>query len=99
VKIGTLRLFAVSLTIVGSTGFGRDGFLAGDRASREADLLSISDPDTYDEILRHALEVQPLPSAKDDDEPKDAGDDEDPSETSRTHPTPTDDVDPESPTA
>lgn len=87
VKIGSLRLFAASLTIIGSEGFdpfvGRPGFLQGSRDEREADLLQIGDPDTYDEILRHAMRVQPLPSAGGDDE-KSGGTDEDPSRTLST---------------
>lgn len=76
VKIGTLRLFAVSLTVRGSEGFperepGRAMF-AGTREQVEADLLAL-DPDTFDEIRKIALDVQPLPSAKGDD----AKDDED----------------------
>lgn len=92
VRMGTLRLFAISLTIKGSTGFGVDGFLSGDRAKVEADLLSITDAKTFEEIRDLALKVQPLPSqdnSSDDDE--DAG--EDPSETSSTQATPTGDVD------
>jgi hypothetical protein len=84
VKIGTLRLFAASLTIVASSGFPEtpDGrpFLSGTRAEREADLLRITDRPTYDEILRTANRIQPLPSQEsdagdpDDDEDGDAGD-------------------------
>lgn len=102
VRIGTLRLFAATLTIVGSEGFPveldeRDGraFLTGTREQIEADLLSITDTTTLDEIRKAATDVQPLPSAAGDDQ--DDEDDEsnlpDPSSTSRTPPTPTADVD------
>lgn len=67
VKIGTLRLFAISITVRGAEGFPeRDGrpMFTGSRADVEADLLAL-DPDTYDEIRAIALDVQPLPSAKD----------------------------------
>jgi len=88
IKIGSLRLFAASLTIIGSEGFetfGLDGFLQGDRPSREEDLLKITDPDTYDEVLRHAMRVQPLPSAGGDDDKSKGGESaEDPSRTLST---------------
>lgn len=67
VKLGTLRLFAVSLTVVGSSGFPprADGspFLSGSREQREADLLAITDPDTFAEIRDTATRIQPLPTA------------------------------------
>jgi hypothetical protein len=88
IKIGSLRLFAASLTIIGSEGFdpfvGRPGFLQGERPEREADLLQIGDPETYDEILRHAMRVQPLPSAGGGDDEKSGGTDQDPSRTLST---------------
>lgn len=92
VKIGTLRLFAMSLTIIGSSGFpkradGTDMFTGG-AARVEADLLSIGDPKVYDEIRDIALEVQPLPKA--DNAPSDDegdGEGSDPSPTPSTPPT------------
>lgn len=90
VRLGSMRLFAASLTIVGSEGFeivGLDGFLQGDRESREEDLLKITDPDTYSEIIRTATRIQPLPGSenagKRDGE---TDDDEDPSRTPSTPP-------------
>lgn len=96
VKMGSLRLYAVSLTIVGSSGFeafAGPGFLQGDREKVEADLLKVTDSDTYGEIVAEALRVQPLPrmdgsKGKDDDEG--ASSDPDPSRTLSTPQTPTD---------
>lgn len=88
VKLGSLKLFAVSLTIVGSKGFPlRNGrpMLSGTREEREDDLLAITDADAYREILDEALRVQPLPSIGKSDEDEETDDDEDPS---RTPPTP-----------
>lgn len=92
VRLGSMRLFAASLTIVGSEGFeliGLDGFLQGNRSEREADLLKITDPDTYSEIIRTATRIQPLPGSenaggKGDEETDDDGD---PSRTPSTPPT------------
>lgn len=79
VKIGTLRMYAATLTIRGSSGFPVEGFLSGPREKVEADLLSITDRETFSEILRHALRVQPLPSqesaAGDDGDDDEDGDD------------------------
>lgn len=100
VKVGSYRLFALSLTVVGSVGFDRFAsdarradtsvpFLGGDRASREADLLLLNG-DTYDEIRRIATKHQPLPRM--DDEEKDPDDESglpDPSPTPSTSQTPT----------
>lgn len=88
VKIGTLRLYGVSLTVVGSEGFPprADGtpMFTGDRELREADLLAL-EPETYTEVREAALEYQPLPSMggdkKDDDDEADL---EDPSRTPST---------------
>jgi hypothetical protein len=97
VAIGTLRLFAASLTVRGSSGFPnvRDGFLSGTREDVETDLLAITDDDTYREILELATKIQPLPSAGKSDDKSDAetkrDDDGDPSPGSSTPPaTPTD---------
>lgn len=99
VKIGTLRLYAISLTVVGEEGFPTrpDGsrLFTGGREAVESDLLAL-DPDTFDEIRKRALELQPLPSAGGDESSK--GDDDeselpDPSSASSTSQTPTGDVD------
>lgn len=90
IRLGSLRLFAVSLTIKGSTGFelfGMDGFLQGDRDKIEADLLLIGDPDTYSEIVAAALKVQPLPRADGSSAPtEEDASDGDPSRTLSTSP-------------
>lgn len=94
VKLGSMRLYAVSLTIVGSSGFERfagPDFLQGDRAKIERDLLMIDDEDTYAEIMETALRVQPLPRQDKADE-ETGGDDatEDPSRTLSTPQIPVD---------
>ena len=65
VKIGTMRLLSVALTVRGSSGFPMmsDGraFLEGTPRQRENDLLLLGDSDVYDEIAKYALEIQPLP--------------------------------------
>lgn len=88
VAIGTLRLYAASLTVRRSTGFppATDGrsFLSGTREQVEGDLLTITHGETYSEILRLALEVQPLPKAVSSDEDEDGDDGDDPSRTPPT---------------
>lgn len=89
VKLGTMRLFATSLTVIGSTGFPeQDGrtFLTGTREQVEADLLAITDEATFEEIRDHATKVQPLPSMDDDDDKEKpaGGDAADPSLTPST---------------
>lgn len=88
VRLGTLRLIAVSLTIVGWEAYGvdEDGtrrpitrpdgspMFSGDRTAVEQDLLAL-DPDTYDEIRRTALEIQPPPSLGGEDVSASADDD------------------------
>jgi hypothetical protein len=92
VRIGTLRLYALSLTVVGSKGFPArsDGtaMFTGDRDLREADLLAL-EADTFNEIRELATKYQPLPRiGEDDDDASDsAGDDtSDPSRTPSTPP-------------
>lgn len=100
VKLGSLRLFAATLTIKGSRGFpsplaSTDNpreFLTGTRDQVEADLLSITDSATLSEILRHAREVQPLPGQEPSSPADgDGSSDEDPSPASSTGPEPTSD--------
>jgi hypothetical protein len=97
VKIGTMRLWAVSLTVVGCVGFpnrpdGTPLFAGNSREETEQDLLAL-DPDTFNEIREHALKLQPLPSAAEDEDDPDEGDGEgdlpDPSSTPSTSPTAT----------
>lgn len=80
IKIGTLRLYASTLTIQGSTGFetfgAREGFLSGTPKEIEDDLLSITDEKLRNEIVETAREIQPLPKIGDDDEDSDGGDDD-----------------------
>lgn len=92
VLMGTLRLYAISLTVVGSEGFPpgpvNDSptprlFLSGTREQREADLLAL-DAATYTEIRETAFRVQPLPTLAGDDGPGDGDDDADPSRTPST---------------
>lgn len=89
VLLGTLRLFATSLTVIGATGFPeRDGrpMFTGTREQREADLLAC-DPDTFDEIRETATRIQPLPSAdKGEEKPDDGGAEGNPSPTASTPP-------------
>lgn len=94
VRMGAMRLFAASLTIVGSEGFpkaadGRDYF-TGTREQRESDLLAITDPATYSEIRDTALRVQPLPTAggQESEDDEDGGEGS-PSPTVSTSPTDT----------
>lgn len=79
VKIGTLRLYAISLTVVGAEGFPTrpDGseLFAGGREAVEQDLLAL-DPATFAEIRKHALALQPLPSLGGDADDKDDADGE-----------------------
>lgn len=63
VAAGSLKLFGVSLICVGADGFGT---LPGGEAfdPRRADHLRELDSEVYDEIARHAFEVQPLPGSE-----------------------------------
>lgn len=105
VLMGTLAIFQTALTVQSSDGFGVDGFLSGDVAKRESDLLSITDRKTLLEIVRTAREIQPPPGVDDTaektepDDPDDPDDPEggeegDPSPTPPTPQTPTGDVAP-----
>lgn len=90
VKLGSLKLFAVSLTIVDSRGFPEiDGrrMLTGTREQRESDLLAITDADAYREIVDEALRIQPLPTAETSDDAEGDDDGEDPSPTPSTQAT------------
>lgn len=96
VKIGTLRLFATSLTVVGCSGFpsradGSPLFTARPgmdlRSAVEADLLAL-DGATFAEIRDKAMKVQPLPSSDDGDGDENAKDDADEAEAPDPFPTP-----------
>jgi hypothetical protein len=63
VRLGTMRLVALGLTLQ-----RLDGFPPGYEEPTEEHLLTL-DAEVYAEILRHALEVQPLPSGDKPDEP------------------------------
>jgi hypothetical protein len=95
IRLGTLRLFACSLTIVGQKGFPTrvDGsaLFSGERQRVQADLLDL-EPDAYNEIRELALKVQPLPSENQEETAKKGDDDvdesalPDPSREPRTPP-------------
>lgn len=89
VKFGSLGIIRTALTVVGSDGFPgvEDGFLAGDPAKVEADLLSITDLPTLREIITLAREHQPTSADTTADDAPAAGGEGD-ADPSRTPPTP-----------
>lgn len=96
-RMGRLKLIGLELTLTGAEGFppvtlqdeqGRP-VVAEFNPRLEAHLLALS-PDVVGELIRHALDVQPLPTGKDamagvpDEDLEDAGDESDPTRTPST---------------
>lgn len=86
VLLGSMRLYAVALTVVGTDGFPGDFDVTMSHGSVEEKIanLLLLDPATMNEIRDTALKVQPLPRADDGLEDKGTDAAEDPSPTPPT---------------